>query len=308
MKAVWPCSTSKEVFILKKNIIKRAGSLLLALVCVMGVLPLSAFAAEGLSSAPGSITQKSSDYMKIGGKSVRYKAASSAINNVGLPYVFNEQVSVPGLDAPIRALCAYQKGTLGPAANGQKWNYKSEVDNASLNVLLTYIYSHTYGDFTDAGNAVGLEHWGEYWSDIWFLVAQAGSWLYEHGAILDVNSNREGFIEQMAEEFVAAMKLYHRTYGQSSWIKDWDAINTHSIIDSNDGGKTGNGEQSVITVRFDNMPDGLLLVRKVCATNPSITLQNAEFKITYADGSVIGDSNGIFRTDENGGAATRCCK
>ena len=61
-----------------------------------------------------------------------------------------------------------------------------------------------------------------------------------------------------------------------------------------------NGEQSVITVRFDNMPDGLLLVRKVCATNPSITLQNAEFKITYADGTVIGDSNGIFRTDENG--------
>ncbi len=237
---------SKEVFILKNNIIKRAVSLLLALVCVMGVLPLSAFAATGLSSAPASITQKSSDYMKIGGKSVRYKAASSAINNVGLPYVFDEQVSVPGLDAPIRALCAYQKGTLGPAANGQKWNYKSEVDNASLNVLLTYIYSHTYGDFTDAGNAVGLEHWGEYWSDIWFLVAQAGSWLYEHGVILDVNSNREGFIEQMAEEFVAAMKLYHRTYGQSSWIKDWDAINTHSIIDSNDGGKTGNSAYDYI--------------------------------------------------------------
>ncbi len=238
MNAVWPCSTSKEVSILKKNIIKRAVSLLLALVCIMGVLPLSAFAATGLSSAPGSITQKSSDYMKIGGKSVRYKAASSTINNIGLPYVFNEQVEVPGY-GPTRALCAYQKGTLGPGANGQKWNYKSEVGNASLRVLLTYIYSHTYGDFTDAGNAVGLEHWGQYWSDIWFLVAQAGSWLYEHGVILDVNSNREGFIEQMAEEFVAAMKLYHRTYGQSSWIKDWDAINTHSIIDSADGGKTG---------------------------------------------------------------------
>ena len=224
---------------MKNKIVTRALSLLLALVCVMGVLPLSAFAAEGLSSAPGSITQKSSDYMKIGGKSVRYQAASSAINNVGLPYVFNEQVDVPGF-GPTRALCAYQRGTLGPAANGQKWNFKNEVDNASLKVLLTYIYSCTYGDFTAAGDARGLEHWGQYWSDIWFLVAQAGSWLYEHGVILDVNSNREGFIEQMAEEFVAAMKLYHRTYGQSSWIKDWDAINTHSIIDSNDGGKTGN--------------------------------------------------------------------
>ena len=82
---------------------KRPVSLLLALVCVLSVLPLSAFAA-GLSSAPASITQRSSDYMKIGGRSVRYKAASSVINNVGLPYVFDEQVTVPGLDAPVRAL------------------------------------------------------------------------------------------------------------------------------------------------------------------------------------------------------------
>ena len=149
---------------MKHNFLKRAVSLLLALVCVMGVLPLSAFAAEGLSSAPSSITQRSSDYMKIGGRSVRYQAASSVINNVGLPYVFDEQVEVPGYGTT-RALCAYQKGTLGPGANGQKWNFKEEVNNASLRVLLTYIYSHTYGDFTDAGNAIGLEHWNNYWSE-----------------------------------------------------------------------------------------------------------------------------------------------
>lgn len=135
-------------------------ALLLALVCVMGILPLSAFAAEQ-ASAPGSITQKSSDYMKINGKSVRYKAASSAINSVGLPYVFDEQVTVPGY-GDVRALCAYQKGTLGPAANGQKWNYKEEVNNASLRVLLTYIYSFTYNDFTAAGDAAGLGSWTQY--------------------------------------------------------------------------------------------------------------------------------------------------
>ena len=48
------------------------------------------------------------------------------------------------------------------------------------------------------------------------------------------------------------------------------------------------GEQSVITVRFENMPDGILLIRKVCATNPSVTLPDAEFKVTYADGTLIG--------------------
>ena len=79
---------------MKHKFINRALALLLSLVCVMGLLPLSAFAAER-SSAPGSITQKSSAYMTIGGRSVRYKAASSVINNVGLPYVFDEQVDVP---------------------------------------------------------------------------------------------------------------------------------------------------------------------------------------------------------------------
>ena len=223
---------------MKNNIVKRTVALLLALVCVLGVLPLSAFAAGGLSSAPGSITQKSNDYMKIGGQLVRYRAASSVINNVGMPFVFNEQVDVPGYGTT-RALCAYQIGALDPAANGQKWNFKNEVDNASLKVILTYIYSCTYGDFTDAGSARGLDHWSEYWSSIWFLVAQAMSWYYEHGIIKDVNSDREGFIEQAAEEMVAAMKLYHQTYGQSSWIKNWNAVDTHSIIDSADGGVTG---------------------------------------------------------------------
>ena len=221
---------------MKHKFFQRALAMLLALVCVMGILPLSAFAAGG--SAPSSITQRSSAYMTIGGRSVRYKAASSTINNVGLPYVFNEQVDVPGYGTT-RALCAYQHGTLGPAANGQKWNFKSEVNSASLKVLLTYIYSYTYGDFEAAGDAVGLEHWNQYWSNIWFLVAQAMSWYYEHGIIKDVTSDREGFIEQASEEFVAAMRLYHQTYGQSSWITNWDAIGTHSIIDSTDGGATG---------------------------------------------------------------------
>ena len=231
---------------MKHKFINRVISLLVAVVCVMGVLPLSAFATTGLSSAPASITQKSSDYMKIGGRSVRYKAASSVINNVGLPYVFDEQVDVPGFGST-RALCAYQKGTLGPGANGQKWDFKEEVRNASLRVLLTYVYAHTYGSFTDAGNARGLEHWNEYWSNIWFMVAQAMSWYYEHGIIKDVNSDREGFKEQCAEEFVAAMRLYHDTYGQSSFIKDWSKIGTHSIIDSADGGATGNSAYDYIS-------------------------------------------------------------
>ena len=84
-------------------------------------------------------------------------------------------------------------------------------------------------------------------------------------------------------------------------LEEVDPADGYSIIQSSETILLADsGEQSVVTVRFKNMPDGNLLIRKVCSVNPSITLPDAEFKIMYADGTVIGDSNGIFRTDENG--------
>ena len=84
-------------------------------------------------------------------------------------------------------------------------------------------------------------------------------------------------------------------------LEEVDPADGYSIIQSSETILLADsGEQSVVTVRFTNSPDGMLLIRKVCSVNPSITLQDAEFKIIYADGSVIGDSNGIYRTDENG--------
>ena len=84
-------------------------------------------------------------------------------------------------------------------------------------------------------------------------------------------------------------------------LEEVSAADGYNIIQSSETIMLANsGEQSVVTVRFTNAPDGQLLIRKVCSVNPSVTLQNAEFKVLYADGSVVGDSNGIFRTDENG--------
>ena len=84
-------------------------------------------------------------------------------------------------------------------------------------------------------------------------------------------------------------------------LEEIDPADGYSIIQSSETiYLADSGEQSVITVRFENMPDGNLLIRKVYATNPSVTLANAEFKVMYADGALIGDSNGIYHTDENG--------
>ena len=84
-------------------------------------------------------------------------------------------------------------------------------------------------------------------------------------------------------------------------VEEVDPADGYSIIKASETVYiSDNGVQNVITVTFDNAPDGMLLIRKVCSVNPSVTLQDAEFKITYADGTLIGDSNGIYRTDENG--------
>ena len=84
-------------------------------------------------------------------------------------------------------------------------------------------------------------------------------------------------------------------------IEEVDPADGYSIINSSETVYLADsGEQSVVTVRFNNSPDGSLLIRKVCSVNPSVTLKNAEFKIMYADGTLIGDGNGIYRTDENG--------
>lgn len=84
-------------------------------------------------------------------------------------------------------------------------------------------------------------------------------------------------------------------------VEEIDPADGYSIINSSETVYISDkGEQNVVTVSFDNAPDGILLIRKVCSVNPSVTLQDAEFKVMYADGTLIGDSNGIYRTDENG--------
>ena len=230
---------------MKHNLFKRVMSLFLALVCVMGVLPLSAFAA-GLSTAPKTITQKSCDYMYSGGKPVRYKAANPTVNSYGTPYVFDEQVNVPGFGAA-RALCAYQEGTLGGRANGQRWNFQREVTHPSLKLMLTYVYSCTYGEFTDAGKAAGLETWGPLWSDAWFVVAQALTWCYEHGVLIDYTTDKEGFVKQASKEMLAAFKMFDSVWNSSPWIKDWSKADIYTIIDSSDGGITGNSAYDYIS-------------------------------------------------------------
>ena len=58
--------------------------------------------------------------------------------------------------------------------------------------------------------------------------------------------------------------------------------------------------QDVITVSFDNSPDGTLLIKKVDGKHPTKVLAGAKFRVQYTNGTLLGNDNGIFTTDENG--------
>ena len=71
-------------------------------------------------------------------------------------------------------------------------------------------------------------------------------------------------------------------------VEEVDPADGYSIIKASETVYiSDNGVQNVVIVTFDNAPDGMLLIRKVCSVNPSVTLQDAEFKVTYADGTAF---------------------
>ena len=83
-------------------------------------------------------------------------------------------------------------------------------------------------------------------------------------------------------------------------VEEIEAADGYNIVTAAQTVYISGKDQDVITVEFDNAPDGNLLIKKVCSVNPGTTLAGAEFKVTYADGTLIGESNGIYTTDANG--------
>ncbi|MCL2838104.1 MAG: SpaA isopeptide-forming pilin-related protein [Oscillospiraceae bacterium] len=58
-------------------------------------------------------------------------------------------------------------------------------------------------------------------------------------------------------------------------------------------------QTSIVELNFRNVPYGSLLIVKTNSTNGR-GLANARFRVTYADGTLVGNANGIFTTSSNG--------
>lgn len=113
-------------------------------------------------------------------------------------------------------------------------------------------------------------------------------------------SGSEGTVIGQKTTSVNGTAIWTRLKAGTYIVEEIEAPDGYNIVTAMKTVYISGKDQDVITVEFDNQPDGNLLIKKVCSVNPSVTLANAQFKVTYADGTLIGNDNGIYTTDANG--------
>lgn len=113
-------------------------------------------------------------------------------------------------------------------------------------------------------------------------------------------SGTEGTVIGQKTTSVNGTAIWTRLKAGTYIVEEVSAPDGYNIVTAMQTVYISGKDQDVITVEFDNQPDGNLLIKKVCSVNPSVTLANAQFKVTYADGTLIGNDNGLYTTNANG--------
>ncbi len=281
----------------------RLTALLLALVCVLGLLPSTAFAAAD--------TIKLKEFGMSG---VAYQSAALGKCTLHQMYYENGSATTVGF-------CGTKGGGMGNSLKGQTWGNKTEISDSTVKIMMAYYYAHSTGVFTDEARALGVDDvWGPEYT--WYMNAwvQACIWRYQQGSMSDP-------VVSCAEEFMAVYNSLEGTRYTSIDDKlDGKSFRdrTQFILDIGNQGVWGDckvylynftgsgssshpassvqkvilGELSPTTTTHDKYS---LIVKKVDATNPSKGLAGAEFHIESENGSfskdIVTGSDGTYTQD-----------
>ena len=281
----------------------RLTALLLALVCVLGLLPSTAFAAAD--------TIKLKEFGMSG---VAYQSATLGKCTLHQMYYENGSATTVGF-------CGTKGGGMGNSLKGQTWGNKTEISDSTVKIMMAYYYAHSTGVFTDEARALGVDDvWGPEYT--WYMNAwvQACIWRYQQGSMSDP-------VVSCAEEFMAVYNSLEGTRYTSIDDKlDGKSFRdrTQFILDIGNQGVWGDckvylynftgsgssshpassvqkvilGELSPTTTTHDKYS---LIVKKVDATNPSKGLAGAEFHIESENGSfskdIVTGSDGTYTQD-----------
>ena len=285
---------------MKKNrFLTRMTALLLVLVCMLGLLPTAALAAD----APSSI--KLEDCTHNG---VHYESPSLGTCWLHqMTFDYNQKSTI--------GFCAEHGKGMGWSLEGQTWGNPKPITDPTVQTMMAYYYAHTTGVFTDQAHALGVDEvWGSDYSWTMNAWVQAIIWRYQAGLLTDPAT-------ACAEELVCVYNnLHHGNYSgvddlldgmsfrdRAQYILDlgkqgvWGDCTVHKYAYT--GSSTSShqakdvqaimiGELNVIREKYD------LTVKKVDATNPNKGLPGARFIVRSENGTyekeVVTGSDGTY--------------
>lgn len=148
---------------------KRLICFLLALICMLGLLPNTAFAA-----GPNTIVMEDCTH-----NGVYYESAA-------LSTCWLHQMKFDFNGDTVMGFCADHGGGMGWSLEGHEWNNPREITDPTVKTMMAYFYAHSRGIFTDQAKALGVD---ETWSSdyTWTMNAwvQAVVWRYQENLFSD---------------------------------------------------------------------------------------------------------------------------
>ena len=271
----------------------RMTALLLVLVCMLGLLPATALAAN-----PSSI--KMEDCTHNGVSYVSPSLGTCYLHQMTFDY--NNKNTI--------GFCAEKGKGMGWSLEGQTWGHPKPISDPTVSTMMAYYYAHSTGVFTDQAHALGVD---DVWDSgyAWTMNAwvQAIVWRYKAGLLADP-------VTACAEELMCVYNnLEHKNYtsiddtmdgrsfrdraqyildlgSQGVWGEckvyeyDYTGVST-SYHQTNDVQAIMIGDLNVTREKYD------LTVKKVDSTNPNKGLAGARFMVrsensTYSKEIVTG--------------------
>ena len=157
----------------------RAMAVLIALICMMGLIPAWAQAA-----GTDSITLE-----RFGYSGVSYESASLGRCQLHqMYYDYGGKTTI--------GFCGTKGGGMGSGLEGQTWGNPTPITDPTVEMMMAYYYAHSTGTFTDAAVAAGVDTlWDAGYT--WYMNAwvQAILWRYQQGSL-------QSPVEACAEELM----------------------------------------------------------------------------------------------------------
>ena len=268
----------------------RAMAVLIALICVLGLLPARAQAA-----GTDTITLE-----RFGYSGVSYESAS-----LGRCQLHQMYYDYGGKTAV--GFCGTKGGGMGSGLEGQTWGNPTPITDPTVEMMMAYYYAHSTGTFTDAAVAVGVDTvWDAGYT--WYMNAwvQAILWRYQQGSLQDP-------VEACAEELMYVYNSLEGTHytsidqtqGDSSfrsrtqYIFDlgsevWGdcSVYLYTFTGAGTSDHPASTVQDVVIGKLavDTTEEQYTLtVKKVDATNPTKGLEGARFHVESVNGAFSQD-------------------